>query len=370
MRILFVLEHFHPYIGGAERLFQELTTALVREGQEVTVVTTRFRQDLPVREDFGGVHIHRITCRNRFLFSFLSLGAVWRHARKCDLVHTTSYNAALPAWLGARLAGKPVVITFHEVWGRLWNRLPFIPFPLRLAYRMWEVLILQLRFDRVIAVSRATQRALEMAGVPPSRIDLIYNGLDYDRFPNNRHRPSRGFSFTYFGRLGASKGLDLLLPAAARFLRDYPEARFNLVIPRYPESLYLQVMRLMSDQGLAGQVDIKHDLSREKLFEVILGSSCVVIPSYSEGFCFVAAEAVALGVPVISSQKAALEEVVGGSFLPIEPFTIEGLVEALAKAHKGEWAFRKPVHFPLQESVERYLALYREWLSVRTGASG
>ena len=46
MRILFVLEHFYPYIGGVEQLFWQLSKSLVARGHEVKVITTRFDKKL------------------------------------------------------------------------------------------------------------------------------------------------------------------------------------------------------------------------------------------------------------------------------------------------------------------------------------
>jgi len=97
MRILFVLEHFHPYVGGAEELFLKLTTALVNEGYDVSVVCTRHDSSVAQYEDHQGVKIHRVNCYNRFLFTLFSLPIVLKLARRSDLIHTTSYNSAVPA---------------------------------------------------------------------------------------------------------------------------------------------------------------------------------------------------------------------------------------------------------------------------------
>jgi glycosyltransferase involved in cell wall biosynthesis len=362
VKILFVLEHYHPYIGGAERLFLELTTALAREGHTVAVVTTRFRPDLPETETFQDVTIHRVTCRNRFLFSFLSLGRVWRLARGFDLIQTTSYNAALPAWLAGRLRRVPVIIIFHEVWGRLWWRLPYIPWVLRLAYFSWEQLVLRLPYHRWVAVSEATRQALQRSGIPGVRIVRIYNGLDTADLRYTWQPPAEGFIFTYYGRLGYSKGLDLLIPAALRFLDEHPEARCQLVIPTYPGGLFRRVSGQVRDAVARGRIQLFHDLDREELFGIVAASSCVVVPSYSEGFCFVAAEATAMGVPLIHSGRTALAEVAGGRSLLIEPFDPEGLYRALGRAREGDWEYREVRHFPMRDAVAAYLELYRQLL--------
>ena len=103
MKILFVLEHYYPYIGGAEQLFTQLTRTLVQNGHPVTVVTTRYNRSLPAREVLNGVRIFRVRCFNRYLFTLLSLPRILQQACDCSLIHTTTYNAALPAWLASQM---------------------------------------------------------------------------------------------------------------------------------------------------------------------------------------------------------------------------------------------------------------------------
>lgn len=360
MRILFVLEHFHPYIGGAEHLFWELSRALTGRGHHVRVVTTRFRTDLPEEEMINGITILRVNCINRYFFSFFSILKVIQEARSADLIHTTSYNAALPAFIAAKWRKKPVIVTFHEVWARLWWSLPLTPLWLKSAYWTWEQILLKLPFDRFVGVSQATAQALIEAGVKPARVTMIYNGLDYSRFSNYSHQPPVEFTFTYFGRLGTSKGLDFLLPAASRFVRKYPEVIFKLIIPQIPEAIYKWVLQELKDILQSGQIQIVHDLNQQKLFEEVATSSCVVVPSRSEGFCFVAAEAVAMGLPVLSSERTALAEVVGGQFIHIDPLSEEGVFRALEAAKRGEWGQKEIRQFPLRRSVDQYLQLFED----------
>ncbi|MEM1319728.1 MAG: glycosyltransferase family 4 protein [Bacteroidota bacterium] len=358
MSILFVLEHYHPYIGGAEKLFQSLAEALAARGHQVSVLTTRFDPHLARKERLNGVQIHRIDCRNRYLFTFLSLRSAIRHTRQSDLVHTTTYNAALPAWLAARLCRRPILVTFHEAWGPLWKRLPFASRLAKTAFYYYEQLLLRLGFDRFIAVSDFTRKALIQQGIAPSRITRIYNGLDYQELKSYTHQPPPTFTYTYFGRLGISKGLDLLLPAAQQFRQQYPDSRLVLILPRQPRAMYHNILQLITDLDLKDYIDLRHELSRDELYTQICQSSCVVIPSYSEGFCFVAAETVGLGVPIISSAQGALPEVVSGTYLEMEDMTKEGLSRTLEKAYRKQWSIIPRRLFELEKAVETYLGLY------------
>ena len=275
-----------------------------------------------------------------------------------EIVHTTSYNAALPAWVAARLKKKPVVVTFHEVWGKLWWKLPYASLFERIAFYYWEQLLLKLSFNKFIAVSEFTKNALIEAGVPAEKVLRIYNGMDYNDFNGYAHTPPSQFTFTYFGRLGISKGLDLLLPAAASHCKKHPDSRIKLIIPTYPQKFFNYIKKEVRTLGIEDKVQYLHHLPRTRLFEEITNSSCIVVPSYSEGFCFVAAESVALGVPIISSHQGALPEVVGGQHISMRKQSAKELENALDKAVAGQWETTPVVRYLLTDAVARYIQLY------------
>ncbi|MBX2877806.1 MAG: glycosyltransferase family 4 protein [Saprospiraceae bacterium] len=358
MKILFVLEHYYPYIGGAERLFRELTIALVQQGYSVSVITTLHDSSLPSFEEDRGVSIYRVRCWNRYLFTLLSLPRIFHLARHSDLIHTTTYSAALPAWIVGRWLNKKVVVTFHEVWAKLWFKLPFISWWQKNLFYYYEQLILRCRFHRYVAVSKYTQHCLTQAGVPSGRLFQIYNGLAYESFRPYLCEPPTVFTYTYLGRLGISKGLDLLLPAAKQFSSKYPTTRLQLILPKTPSSFYQRIRRLIRELELEDHIKLFHNLSRVELYQTICQSSCVVIPSYSEGFCFAAAETMALGVPIISSQQGALQEVVSGRYIAMKNLTSSALQEALIKARQGEWDEIELQQFPLERSVGKYMEMY------------
>jgi glycosyltransferase involved in cell wall biosynthesis len=111
------------------------------------------------------------------LFSALAFPAAWRASRRADVVHTTTYNAAPPAWLVAKLTGTRSVITFHEFWGDRWLQLPFSSYFQAQAYLAFERFVLNLPFDDYVAVSDFTARTLVQNGFSRKKIIRIYNGL-------------------------------------------------------------------------------------------------------------------------------------------------------------------------------------------------
>src|SRR3989344_1543558 len=123
MKILFVCENYYPHYGGAEVLFKNLAEGLVKAGNRVAVITSKL-PDTKAFEEINGVKIHRIKCFNsRYFFSFLSIPKVLKLAGMADIIQTTTFNGAPPAWLGAKLTKKPVVLTVHEVWVNKWKEI-------------------------------------------------------------------------------------------------------------------------------------------------------------------------------------------------------------------------------------------------------
>lgn len=106
MKIVFVLENYFPNIGGVESLFKSLVESLAKEGNEITIVTSRITPESPLKEKEGNIFIRRMPFNNRYLFTVLGFFYALPYIRQCNLVHTTSYNAAIPAFLLLSSLGK------------------------------------------------------------------------------------------------------------------------------------------------------------------------------------------------------------------------------------------------------------------------
>ena len=109
-------------------------------------------------------------------------------------------------------------------------------------------------------------------------------------------------------------------------------------------------------------ISIKHELKKEELQKELRNNAdAVIIPSLSEGFGFSAAEASALGIPIISSGKGSLPEVVSGTFSVFRPYSKEGLAKTMQDVLEDKWENKDSLkEFSLDESVSEYIKLYHE----------
>jgi len=321
-RFLFVLEYFPPHIGGVEVLFGELAEELARRGHEVEVITSAERSS---KETRGRITIHRIRA-GRYLFMLRAIPYAIRAARRANLLHTTTYNAAIPAWIAGRLARKPVVLTAHEVFGRQWQEMPGMNALLGWGYRLFESLVLRLGWAHVITPSDFTRRRLP----DPSRATTIHNAVDHDFWSPERHRArtfDAPFVYLYFGRPGVSKGVEYLLEAAELVRRERPDSRLVMILSREPAAQYRRMLPRI--QALGEHVILLDSVPREELPSYLLGAHCVVVPSLSEGFGYSAVEAAALGCRVIATRGHATEELLGGFVTLVPPRDAPALAQAV-----------------------------------------
>ena len=318
---------------------------------QVTVLTANYT-NLPLKEQLGNITVHRIPCKNRFLFTIKAISLATELASDHDVIHTTTYNAALPAWMASRRTRKPVLLTVHEYWGHLWWKLPYLNPAMRLLFWTYEQIILRLPFHSMVAVSKFSKQRLHER-FPRRSIKVIYNG----QAPLSSSMNERSNRYLFIGRLGVSKGIDLLIPAL-KIATEKHGLSFNLVIPQKPPKIYKMLTKTLHHAIKEGKIQIHHDVEDEAL-QVLLGQAkAVLIPSVTEGFGFVAAEASAMGCPIIHSGLGALDEVASGQVIVFKPYSPQGLVDALLRAEQGEFDEVAPIIHPMETMVTQYRRAY------------
>jgi glycosyltransferase involved in cell wall biosynthesis len=375
MRILFVLAYYHPYVGGAERIFKRLTEGLAARGHQVAVLTTHL-PGTPHHECLNGVAIRRVATPrrgDRYFFSLLGLLPALQAALHYDVVHTTAYNGAPPAFLAARLARRPIVFTALEVLGKRWHTVA--PGKLNAyLYRAFEQAVVRLPYDRLVSISQTTQGDLLRAGVPAQRSSVLPCGVDevFVPGPPAAERPLRrhcgaqegDFLYTYVGRPGITKGVEYLLQAAPAIQQHLPKAHLALIMADEPREQYDRLRAQAA--ALAGQARIHFIppmLDRQALVAHLRDSDCVVVPSLTEGFGLSAAEACSLGLPVVATRAGSLPEVVFGQHILIEPASAPAISTAVVRAAHGDYdPYVAPRSYRWETMVAGYEALYKELL--------
>jgi len=371
MKILYVLEYYYPHVGGVEVLFQKLAEGAVKRGHQVRIVTIELPGTLS-SEDYNGVEIVRLwvpKIGQRYWFTFLSFFRVIWHISGFDIVHTTVYNAAWPAWLAAFFLRKRIILSVHEVWGNLWYQLSGMNYFFATLHRWFEWFILKLPFDYYITISDYTKSALEKLRKSSNKITKIYPGLDYDFFDPQKYTENEirkklnldnYFIYTYFGRPGWAKGLIYLIKAVPAIKNEIKRTKLLLILSRDPLSRYQAIKKLIKDLSIEENVVILDSVPRTELPKYIKASNCVVVPSISEGFGFSVGEACVLGVPVLASHAGSIPEIIFGRYRFFEPANPEAITKAVKKAYKGEFEWSKKKEFDWSHTIDRYCEIYSE----------
>ena len=377
MRILFIVENYIPHVGGVEVVFSQLAEGLAAKGHEVDVVTHKFF-GTKTNETIKGVRIHRVSCLgSRYVFTFTSIPKALSLAKKADIIHTTTFNGAPPAFLVSKLTGKPNLITVHEVWLNFWDSITDMPWMARQLHQILEGMIYFLKFDKYVGVSKFTSKDIEKTGIPKERIETIYNALDYKLFnpkknskAKSRKKLNIGSEFAYFayGRPGVSKGFEYLLKAVPEISKKIPNSKLYLMLSTNPAYLegYKELMKLIEDLEISDKVVILNPAKREELPEYICAMDCVVVPSIREGFGYAVAEPCTMEVPVVASDCSSIPEVIFGKYLLIPPRNPKEIADAVVKISKGKYKKSPKKIFSLDENIEGYLKVYRELVKVTT----
>ncbi len=365
MNILFILDNYWPFKGGAETLFRNLAEGLAKKGNKVEVLT-RHIKGTKACEELNGVRINRISTLSRYLFPLLAIPKATALARNADIIHTTTFASALPAYIAAKLRKKPAVITVHEVWLGKWKEYTDMNSISAAMHNFLEKLIYKLKFDRYICVSESTRKQLlgTCRWIKPENAEVIYNGLDYGHFRPKKHNGraarrnlgiGKEFVCLTYGRAAPSKGMEYA--AASVPLIRIPDFRYIFIVAKDYSSSYRKFSAEITKAGNSRTL-LLEPVSYEELPDYIAAANCVVIPSLSEGFGYVAAEAAAMGKLIVASNTTSLPEIVSGKYVLVEPKSAKALAEGIEKAYKRTYAVSKLKRFTIDENVKRHLAFY------------
>jgi D-inositol-3-phosphate glycosyltransferase len=374
---LFVLDYYHPHLGGVEILFQQHAEALAEAGHEVTVVTMRVPGSSR-REVHNGVRIVRVPVPplgGRYLFSLFAIPYVVACAASAQLIHTSTYAAAFPAWVASLVWSVPAVITVHEVFGPQWTSLRGLNPRLGAMFRLYERAILALPFRHFLCDSDFTRTRLErFARVPRHRTSVVYPAVDYHFWNPDAHRPRYTLKaelglpadskvYLYFGRPGVSKGVDNLLDAAEIIRSECPDSRLLMLLAANPAAQHASVRQRVENTGLRQHVILHCSVPRAELPGYLLAADCVVIPSVSEGFGYTAVEAASIGCRVLATAGHSVEEVVGEWIDLVPNHNSALLAEAIVRSINEPREVRPaPAVYTLDRLLTGVVGIYHELL--------
>ena len=196
------------------------------------------------------------------------------------------------------------------------------------------------KLKKIICVSKPSKKdVVEEFHVDPNRIEVILNGIDINTFkPLSFDKREENKIITTASADIPLKGLKYLVKALPKILHSFPKTTLT-VIGKSPNNS--EVSKLIEELNLSNVITFRSGISEKEIVDLYHSSELAVIPSLYEGFGFGAGEAMACGVPLISTHSGGLEEVVGDAALKIMPSSAEEIEKAVIKLFNNPEDMRK-----------------------------
>lgn len=314
MKILYVIGDLS--IGGAEVFTKNISIAITNFGATVEIACFDESRFLADELEAAGVVIHSLgKARFSFLTSAYEISKIVQD-RKIDVIHAHSFSAAMRVVCSQVMGSKAItVMTYHN--------LGYEAYPPKNIYkkirRFAEGLIFRSFFDHWIAVSSAAADSYKYH-YGHLEVEVIHNGIDLKCAVVARAQShsetwekfeviTKGPVIILPGRLVWEKGHQIFISSMIKIIEFYPDA-LALIVGDGP--LLNELIKYSRDTKVINNIKFMPGLSQEDLFALICSTDVVVIPSLSEGYGLLVAEAMALGVAVVCSDIKAIREVVGG----------------------------------------------------------
>jgi glycosyltransferase involved in cell wall biosynthesis len=342
LRILQVVPTYFPAVryGGPIRSVHFLASALVQRGHEVHVFTTSVDGphdldvpiSMPVNMDGVLVHYFPVRWLRRLYWSGPMRAALMRDVGAFDVMHLHSVFLR-PTWAAARAAhaaSVPYVISPRGSLGR-----EVIRRKSRWIKSAWIRLIEQKNLSEAAGLhvtSELERREIEALGLRLPRIFCVPNGVGW---PDKRTPLSAGpFAniakpyALFLGRITAKKGLDRLL-AAWQWVPD-----LVLIIAGNDESGYQRKLEIfLHHHQISERVRFIGSVTDDQKWSLYENATMFILPSYSENFGNVVAEAMAMGCPVIVTPEVGMASLVvesgAGVVADGAPITLAATIRAL-----------------------------------------
>jgi glycosyltransferase involved in cell wall biosynthesis len=233
-----------------------------------------------------------------------------RYARFCvrasrglafDVIHAHDW-ITYPAGIAlARLTGRPLVVHVHATeFDRSGDHVNQAVY--NIERRGMHAAV------RVICVSMLTRNlCVNRYGVPPEKVDVIYNGVDVEPATYGIKRIERNEKIVlYFGRITMQKGPEYFVRAAQRVLEVMPEVRF-IVAGNGDQAT--RMIEMAAEMGIGSRMTFTGFLRGRDIPRIFSMADVYVMPSVSEPFGIAPLEAMGHRVPVIISRNSGVSEI-------------------------------------------------------------
>ena len=184
------------------------------------------------------------------------------------------------------------------------------------------------KLNQVICPSNQSKEdVIKEFKVKQENIDVVLNGIDIEGFSRNESIEIKPYRIITAASADVPlKGLRFLIEAMKEIIDEIPEAHLVVIGKAKKEG---EILKQISSLNLEENISFHSGLSQIELVSLYSSSQISVIPSLYEGFGFGAGEAMACGLPLISTQSGGLKEVIGDEAVIIESSSSKAISKAV-----------------------------------------
>jgi len=299
MKVLIFITSISMRAGGPSRSVPMLAKGLAEAGEDVTLMTFRDEDMNTHALDGTNVKVEILDKSNykkevrEFIIS-----------EKFDIIHLQSVWD-LPYHYVAKVALKlniPYIVTprgMFEPWSltqKKWKK--------KLAWRLYQGEDVKKAACVYTTAEMEAKHIRDLGIKTPTAV--IPNGIEIDGYPCRKSVAKVKKQILFLSRIHEKKGIELLIDAFARLREDFSD--WTLKIVGNGDEAYIDgLKKMVAGKKMASAIQILPPVFGDAKVQLYQNSSLFCLPSYSENFGMVIAEAMSCGVPVVTTTNCPWE---------------------------------------------------------------
>lgn len=293
---------------------------------------------------------------------------------RVDIFHSIAFHLSYPDfYLPPQICGK-LIVTIHDI-------IP-LSFPQYYSESYLEacrrgLALASRKASLIITDSYCSKNAIkEMANINdekvrviPLAVDELFRPItDREKILAILEKYGLGNKYILFvGGTNTTKNLDRLMEAFS-LIRENLQNEYKLVLVGRKENEYERISQQAKELKLENAIILTEHISEEELPYIYNGAELFVFPSLCEGFGLPPLEAMACGVPVITSNVSSLPEVVGDAAVLVDPYNVEEIAETIKEVLQdhalrdilSKKGLERAKNFSWEKTAQQTLEVYRE----------
>jgi glycosyltransferase involved in cell wall biosynthesis len=376
MKIMMLNYEFPPIGGGAGKAHQAiLKQYAIRNDILVDVVTSGPKPGSYVEKLSDNITIYKVGVHKKNLHHWHKIEVVewlarahWTYHRlikenKYDLVH--AFFGLPTGWLCYRTAKKlPYIISLRG------SDVPGGNVRLRFEYKLFGPLLKRIwtRASGLVACSEGL-KARALGFLSSANIDVIPNGVDLDRFyPAPAGELSGKLKLVTVGRLSATKRIEMLIGAVEILGKKGADVCLRIA---GGGGMAKQLKAMVEQRKLTGIIKFSGRVGTDKMPDVYRQNNMFVSATMQEGMSNAMLEAMASGLPIITTKCEGVEELISDNGIVAGEDSADSLANAIIKLAGNQQEYktmcaaarRKAETFGWDKVAQGYIKLYQLVLS-------